>query len=228
VFLGFDPRQPVSYNVAQFSILRRAHRPVWLCPLIAEQLDFQRPGLTPFTWTRFLVPWLCNFQGWAVFMDADVIVVDDIYNIMNGVDQNKAVHVCDTNPAFERGAVMLFNCAHPDNAILTREYVAMANNLHSIGWTKNIGKLDPRWNHLVGYDKPTDEVSLIHYTMGVPAFEETRDCEHADLWIQEAQIMEYAAPWQEIMGPSVHAVEHQGKMVPRYKANGDHRPHQPA
>ena len=74
VFIGYDPRQPVAYNVLQHSIVRHASEPVAITPLILKQLPIERRGLTEFTFSRFLVPYLCGFKGMAVFLDADMVV----------------------------------------------------------------------------------------------------------------------------------------------------------
>ncbi len=187
-----------------------------ICPLVLGTLPIDRQGLTPFTYSRFLVSWLCDYQGWALFLDLDILCVADIAEIFEhgfGDEQRHAVWTVDTDPAYERAAVMLFACGHPDNKVLTPDAVNERGDLHLIGWTKNRGRLSPRWNHLVGYDAPCSDPALIHYTMGVPAHKETQDCEHADLWRQEQRAMNSTQDWQTLMGKSAHVVD--GK--PRYK-----------
>lgn len=219
IFLGFDPRQSVSLNVCQFSLFRRASEPLAITSLVLEQLPLERKGLTPFSFSRFLVPYLCDFHGWALFMDADIIAQDDICDLWRYIDPKKAVIVSEGVKPFERAAVMLFNCGHPDNRVLTPEYVERADNLHVIGWTQNVGFFPERWNHCVGYAEPREDPALIHYTMGVPAFKKTADCEHADKWLAEFRAMNSVATWDELMGPSIHAVEIEGELQPRYKLN---------
>ena len=46
---------------------------------------------TEFSFSRFLVPHLCNYEGWAIFMDCDMMVVDDIKNLWNLRDNKYAV-----------------------------------------------------------------------------------------------------------------------------------------
>jgi len=216
VFIGFDHRQPISYNVLQFSILRRCSVPVSITPLVLPTLPMQRQGLTPFTYSRFLVPYLCGFRGLALFMDLDMLVLDDLAKLE--MEPGKAVMVVDTEPRFERASVMLFDCAHYHNRRLTPEYIEAANDLHVIGWTDRIGFLDKRWNHLVGYDpEPEAKPSIIHYTMGVPVFEETEDSPFAEEWRAEHRLMNSAQPWVTLMGRSVHAAERNGRLVPKYK-----------
>ena len=121
VFIGFDPRQVVSYQLAAFSVVSHATVPVSVTPLILEQLPINRQGLTPFTWSRFLVPWLCNYVGTALFLDADVLVRGDVKELFDRMDDH-AVMVGDVVP-FERASVMLFNCGHEDNAVLDPDYI---------------------------------------------------------------------------------------------------------
>lgn len=56
IFIGYDHRQAVAYNVLQFSLYRRSSRPLAISPLVLPTLPMKRQGLTPFTFSRFLVP----------------------------------------------------------------------------------------------------------------------------------------------------------------------------
>lgn len=217
IFIGYDSRQPVSYNVLQQSILRRSTKPVSITPLCIEQLPFTRTGLTPFTFTRFLVPWLCDFKGWALFLDLDIILLDDIAKLFGLADPTKSVMVSKNAKRFEWASVILFNCDR--NTILTPEYCSTANGLHQISWCpeNDIGDLPREWNHLVGYDKRRNDAKLVHYTQGVPCFPETIDSEYVNEWHETHQVLNSVRPWEELMGNSVHAAVVDGKRVPRYK-----------
>ena len=65
VFIGFDPRQPLAFNVCASSIVRAASKPVAITALTLKTLPIKRQGLTQFTYSRFLVPHLCNYEGRA-------------------------------------------------------------------------------------------------------------------------------------------------------------------
>lgn len=219
IFIGYDPRQAVSYSVASASFVLASRRPVAISPISAELTGLKREGLTPFTWARFLVPYLCGYKGWALFVDADVVCLQDPNDLFEEYDASKAVMVVDAAKQFERAAVMLFNCEHPDNQILTPQYVETANGLHQIRWTQNVGWLDRKWNHLVGYDQPNSAPGIVHYTMGVPCWPQTADCEHSDLWYLVHKAMNSAQSWEEIMGNSVHnGLNDDNEKVPLYKA----------
>lgn len=205
-FIGFDARQIVSYTVLQLSILQKATRPVAIVPLILETLPITRRGLTPFTFSRFLVPYLCGFEGTAIFLDADIMLRDDIHKLAKLNDGKSDVMVVphDGPLAFERSSVMLFNCAKCST--LTPEYVEEPrNNLHDFAWAKKVGDLPKVWNHLVGYEAPDPAAKLAHYTQGVPIFPETAKSEYAAEWLALMAKATSTRSWSEIMGPSVHA-----------------------
>jgi hypothetical protein len=264
VFIGYDCRQPVSYNVLQHSIISQSSQPVAIIPLVIEQLPIHkklcdifgkpvlpdledgngntmphpgglwltgadkplnaakgfwfavRGGLTPFTFTRFLVPYLCNYEGWALFLDIDMLLKDDISKLFALADDKYAVMVSKNVKRFEWASAMLFNCAKCK--ILTPEFVENAQDLHGIAWAneEEIGALPPEWNHLVGYDLPRDDAKLVHYTQGVPCFPETAESEYKKEWMIELKACNSAAPWDVLMGGSVHAAEVGGKMMPKF------------
>ena len=223
IFIGYDSRQPISLNVLQSSLYTRSSKPLAITPLVIEQLPIKRTGLTPFTFSRFLVPWLCDYKGWALFLDLDMVVVDDIAKMFEMADDKYGVMVSKNAIRFEWTSAMLFNCEKCQ--ILTPEYIEEANGLHGISWLdeESIGSLPNDWNHLVGYDEPRDDAKLIHYTQGVPAFPETADSEHAKVWMDEHQRMNSVTNWMELMGNSVHAAELNGQRVPKYKVANDQR-----
>jgi len=203
VFIGYDDRQPVAYNVLQVSIATRSSRPVSVTPLILSQLPITRAGLTPFTFSRFLVPWLCNYEGTALFLDIDMLVLADIAELFDMMDDN-ALMVSKNRLKFEWASAMLFNCGHADNRRLTPEFIETAENLHTIPWTDKVGDLPGEWNHLVMYDEPKP-AKLVHYTAGIPCFPETKDLGYGPEWMNELKAAMAAKSWQTLMAKSVHA-----------------------
>ena len=206
IFIGYDHRQAVAYNVLQHSIIARASRAVTIAPLKLETLPITRTGLTPFTFSRFLVPWLCRFRGKAIFMDADMLVLGDIAELFDLFDSKHAVQVVQLQERFEWASMILFNCAHKDNKQLTPEFVeGTATPLHKVGWTEKIGFLPGEWNHTVLYDAPRPDAKLVHFTGGIPMHPETKGCEYTEQWMQEARDMNTTQTWPGLMGHSVHA-----------------------
>ena len=219
VFIGFDPREAVAYSVLAYSILSRASCPVAITPLALSQLGGvltrERHSLqsTDFSFSRFLTPYLSGYSGWSVFMDCDMLMLDDVAKLYALRDERYAVMVVkhrhdpreevkfldQPQSAYEKknwSSVMLLNNARC--RALTPEYVNTASGLelHQFKWLESdalIGALPSGWNHLVGYDAPRAGVSLVHYTLGGPYFEEYRECEYAAEWFAERDRMLAAA-----------------------------------
>lgn len=204
VFIGYDPRQPIAYNVCAHSVVRHASVPVSITPLILSQLPLKRTGLTEFTYSRFLVPWLCGFRGPAVFMDPDVVVTGDIKELFDQADPLKgSVHVMQEQPKFEWASVMLFNtgCCLK----LTPEFVEdKKNDLFDLKWAGYVAELSEEWNHCVSYQEPKI-ANLYHFTAGIPVWYETRGFGEDLAWQAEAKAMNHTVPWKDLMGNSVHA-----------------------
>lgn len=202
-FVGYDPRQPVAYNVLQHSIHRHAKGRVTVEPLMLDKLPIKRRGLTEFTYTRYLVPYLCGYEGAAVFMDADIVVTGDIAELFAQADPRYAVQVMQEQPRFEWPSVMLFNNSLCD--ALTPQWIDSAESKPAeLDWGE-VGTLPPRWNHLVGTADPAIAANLYHYTQGLPCWEETRGRPEDDHWFEAYQQMNHTVGWRELMGGSVHA-----------------------
>lgn len=201
VFIGYDERQPLSYNVLQHSINEHCSRAVAITALKLSAMPITRFGLTPFTFSRFLVPWLCEYEGHAIFLDADMLVTADIAELwdLRGDDD---VMVVPHKEAFERPSVMLFNNARCK--ALTPHYVQTGDPF-SFTWARKIGALPHEWNHLVGYDEKPDETpKLIHYTAGMPCFEIVEHLGYVDEWGDALRRANSIAPYEAIMGNSIH------------------------
>jgi len=210
IYIGYDHRQAVSYNILQFSLFRHSSKPLALSPLVLPQLPITRQGLTPFTYSRFLVPWLNGFQGWAVFLDIDFLCLADIAELFALCDDRYAAMVSKNEKKFEWASMIMFNCAHPANRVLTPDYIEDPQRCrfpHTMDWLSEdlVGDLPREWNHLVGYDRPRNDAKLVHYTQGMPIFEETSGSEYADQWKLEHQAANQTRGWVELMGHSVHA-----------------------
>ena len=218
VFVGFDPREAVAFHVLSHSIHARASQPVSITPLMLSELrrvlTRERHPLqsTDFSFSRFLTPYLSTYSGWSVFMDCDMLMLDDIATLYALRDARYAVMVVkhDHVPKESRkflnqpqspyqkknwSSVMLFNNSRCQ--ALTPEYVNAASGLalHQFKWLASddlIGALPERWNHLVGYHPPRKEASLVHYTLGGPYFEDYRNCEYAAEWRAEREAMLHA------------------------------------
>lgn len=203
IFIGFDERQPVAFQVLAHSIYRRSSVPVSITPLVLSTLPIKRRGLTDFTYSRYLVPWLCDYKGSAIFMDADMLCLGDIAEIEQHNDKKSSVLLVKNPKRFEWPSFMLFNNEFCEK--LTPEYIEDVRNMpQKFDWANNIGDLPMTWNHIVGYDAPDPGAKLVHYTAGIPCWPETKDCELSVEWNQEAWRSTSTVTWQELMGNSVH------------------------
>jgi hypothetical protein len=210
VFVGYDHRQSVAYNVLQHSLHTRSSRPVSITPLALNTLPMTRQGLTPFTFSRFLVPWLCGFRGVGLFLDLDMLIRGDIAELFGEADEGYAASVVKNSERFEWASAILFNCGHPANAVLTPDYVDDPERCvapHMLDWLHEdlVGSLPPAWNHTVGYDATNPQAKLVHYTQGVPHHPEVAGCEFEKEWIAEREAMCASWNWTSLMANSVHA-----------------------
>lgn len=212
VFIGYDPRQPIAYNIAQYSVVRNASQPVAVTPLILDQLPITRRGLTEFTFSRFLVPYLTDFKGVSMFMDPDMIVTGDVCELMDSVDiAESSVFVVKDQPEFEWPSMMVFS--GPKCRKLTPKYVENADNvLFDFDWAMNVGELPSEWSLPIGY-REQGPAHLFHYTMGLPIWDETKGIFPLaeDIFFQTFHEAISSVTWDELMGGSVHA-EHLRKL----------------
>lgn len=212
IFIGYDPKETPAYHVLAHSILRQASVPVAITPLARTQLsqvytrERSATESTEFSITRFLVPYLCGYDGPAVFLDCDMLVQADITELLLHavVNPDKAVLVCqhDYTPsdttkflgqpqtAYPRknwSSVMVFNTQHC--RALTPAYVNTASGLelHRFLWTTDdqIGSLPLEWNWLVDEYAPNATAKNLHWTTGGPWFTDYALATHAERWYAE-------------------------------------------
>ena len=207
--VGFDARETIAYHVFCQSVLEKTSLPVSFLPLVEQSLDGYREnhqdGSNRFTYTRFLTPFLMNFEGWAIFADGDMVCKRDIAELWKLRDSSKALQVVkhdyltksstkylgnknENYPRKNWSSVILWNCGHPENRCLTPDFVSSKNGsfLHRFQWLADalIGELDKEWNWLaIEYDD-NPSASLIHYTLGTPCFRDYWDCASSEHWHQ--------------------------------------------
>lgn len=218
IFIGYDSRETVAYHVCAQSIMEHSSVPVSITPLRLSNLksifDRQRDPhqLTDFSFTRFLVPYLCDFKGWGLFIDGDMLIREDIANLWKLKNPLHSIMVVqhpeikgahtflgNTIPSFPRfnwSSVMLFNNSNCTQ--LTPEYLNVADyhELHQFKWIKNdseIGALPQKWNHLVGYHESNNDVALVHWTLGGPYLgKKYENVEYANEWFAMCEKTLYA------------------------------------
>jgi len=210
IYIGYDEVEIVAYHTLSQSIIKHASGPVRISPICSKHFRkfFNRPRdekqSNDFSFTRFLVPYLNNYDGYAIFMDCDMMLKTDIYEVLNEIDTNNAISVVqhDYTPsdtvkylnkvqyAYPRknwSSFVVWNCSHQKNRKLTPSFVKSASGLelHRFTWLLDteIGDLDINWNWLVGdYINPPEEVKNVHWTIGGPYFQEYSDVDYSDEW----------------------------------------------
>ena len=208
VFIGYDSKEKVAYNVLSHSIIQNSTKPVSITPIALNNLkdDFVRErnnlSSTEFSFSRFIIPHLMNYQGWALFMDCDMLMFEDIAELWRMRDDRYAIQVCKHDyvpkektkflgqvqtayPKKNWSSFMLMNCKKCTT--LTPDYVNKASGLelHQFKWLESedlIGKLPLEWNWLVGEYEHKEDVKNVHYTEGGPWFEDYKDCDYSQDW----------------------------------------------
>lgn len=212
VFIGYDTRESMAYHVFSQSIIDSATTPVALHPLSLKALRGQytethTDGSNAFIYSRFLVPYLMGYKGWAIFADGDMVCVGDIAELWGLREDKYAAMVVKHNyttkhdqkyigtsmqtvnttyPRKNWSSVILWNCGHPSNAMLTPKYIMASTGamLHRFQHLKDeeIGGLSVDWNWLSQETGENPQAKLIHYTLGVPAIKHYEDCAQANHW----------------------------------------------
>ncbi len=210
VFVGFDVRQPIAAQVAMYSVYRNCSAPVSMTPLVLSQLPIKRVGLSQFTYSRFLVPYLSGYDGISIFLDSDVLVRGDLAELLAYplMEPKTPVFVVKGSKKFEWASVMVFN--NKLCQMLTPSYIDNPKlNPLAFEWAHTVGELPNVWNHLVGYDAPDPDAKLVHLTMGIPVWEETKHCEFADEWHAVMKASASTCSFHQLMGKSVHPIARQ-------------------
>ncbi len=207
IAIGYDPRESVAYHTFCQSIIDHATAPLAFTPLALNTLSDYREthtdGSNTFIYSRFLTPSLFNFEGWAIFADGDMICRDDIAKLWALRDDSKALmcvqhdyktkqskkYLGNANVDYPRknwSSVILWNCGHSANRILTPKFIMSQNGafLHRFKWLDDsqIGKIPKEWNWLATEYPDNEEACLVHYTLGTPCFKDYRDSEMANHW----------------------------------------------
>lgn len=217
IFIGYDPREAVAYHVCVNSIIRHAKAPVAITPLALNTLhDYQEThadGSNQFIYSRFLLPHLTDYSGWALFIDGDMVLRQDIGALWALRDESKAVmcvqhdyktsahgkYLGSKNQDYPRknwSSVVLWNCGHPANRVVTPGFVESGTGaqLHRFTWLSDdqIGSLPKVWNWLPQEFGPNPDASLLHWTLGTPCFHEYADDAMASEWHRERLLADYS------------------------------------
>lgn len=243
VFIGYDVREVAAYEVCRWSMIRRTSVPLEFHGLSMAALTYQKwydrpyrteggrridlvdgkPFATDFAFTRFLVPALCDYEGWALFCDCDFLFMADPGELLGYRNDLYAAMVVQHDyrprdsvkmdgqdqqhyPRKNWSSLILWNCGHPSNRALTPEAVSTRPGswLHQFQWLKDkeIGELPEAWNWLEGWSPRSIKPKAVHFTSGGPWFPAYANVGYADEWRFERDSMRPATmELQECLSP---------------------------
>lgn len=207
VYVGYDPREKVAFYTFCESLIAKSSNLLRITPLALHHFDEYEErhsdGSNEFIYSRFLVPYLSNFDGFSIFFDGDMLIRTDISDLLDLIDPNYAVQVVKHNykTKFEKkylgsinenyprknwSSVIIFNNSHPKHRVLTPEFIASSTGkfLHRFSWLddSDIGELPLDWNWLVSEYPANDEAKLWHFTIGTPCFKDFAVQDGSDDW----------------------------------------------
>lgn len=217
IFVGYDNREAIAYHTCCNSIIRHSTKPIAITPLALNNLndykESHQDGSNQFIYSRFLVPHLMDYKGWALFIDGDMIFLDDVSKLFDLKDESKAIMVVKHNyktkmpikylgaknedyPKKNWSSVILWNCSHPANQIINPEFIQVASGaqLHRFTWLTDdlIGELPIEWNWLPDEFGENKNAKLLHYTLGTPCFVDFAKTPMADKWHKERILTQYS------------------------------------
>ena len=223
LFVGHDDREAVGTHVFVSSVLKHSSVPVAIIPLHKPMLRRAfggdvGEGTNAFTMSRFLIPFLMDWRGKAVFMDgADMLCRWDLAELEALRDPYAAVQVVkhdyqtnaprkyvgtemeSDNTDYRRknwASVMLINCAHYAWRRMTPSTLLKGNKLEALSFSwcpdQYIGDLPIAWNWLVDEYGPSETAKVLHWTQGVPLFQHYSHMPHADEWFAALKQVNHA------------------------------------
>lgn len=188
IFIGSEPKTKIFCDVLMFSIRRRTSKPVEFTVMDGTDSRFAVPESlkqgTGFSYRRWLIPRACNFTGRAIYMDADQLVLHDVWDLWTKPDTLPGpAGACawltyqpdkySTRP-WAQTSVMVINCHdagsswcfRPDELFAWSKqhaershYVAL---MHCAYLSPEPVQIENNWNALNTYEK--GKTKLAHFT----------------------------------------------------------------
>lgn len=206
LFVGQDSREWVGLNVFCSSVWGRTSESVSITPIHGPT-----DGTNAFTLSRFNIPALCDYRGFALWADgSDMVCLADIAELWALRDPFKAVQVVQHDyqtqhpvkylgqknedyPRKNWSSLMLINCAHYAWRHIEK---FSPQELHRFSFLpeKAIGDLPPEWNVLVG--EQSGPAKILHYTIGLPIWKPYQSWPESIKWHEELKTMLGYAQWE--------------------------------
>ncbi|MEL6431773.1 MAG: PqqD family peptide modification chaperone [Planctomycetota bacterium] len=185
VFVGTDPRQTRAEVALEYSIRKHTSGPVEVV-----WMDHSRGGIwdgwnigrergpaaipvqggstswaTEFTCFRFAIPHASGFEGRAIYLDSDMIVLGDLRELLETPMTHPvmATEACPATMLFDCGAIGRFDWWPPLHELRTQGE-QLQDHMERIMRHCGVGELDPKWNCHDGVGFDPASTRIVHYT----------------------------------------------------------------
>ncbi len=218
IYVGTDRSQLFAVKVLEHSIARNTDLEVNVIPMheleYGKPKDLRQQQRTGFSFTRFCIPKLNNYQGKAIYVDADMLVLKDIKELWNldfgenhilvqeELPDQHSKPTGDLDPTLKRvnkrvkqSSVMLLDCSKLDWNIeqiikdldeWKYSYDDLMFKLCLVDENKVGYKVPFRWNSL---EHLAPETCLIHYTDMYTQPWVYSGNPHEEVWLDEVRLM---------------------------------------
>ena len=126
--------------------------------------------VTPFSGFRWGIPAFCNYEGRAIYMDGDVIVLSDIAKLWNHPFNRNSIAVAKGKPLINRLCVALWDCNKAKKILPAIDEIKNDPAAHGRLMKliqkkpKLITPFNDSFNCLDGEDLPISDIRILHYT----------------------------------------------------------------
>ena len=219
IYLGYDSSHSEIFDIAEASIHKSVEKHVdkmGYCheffhdyKVEVKKLDIAEIDVynreyanqsTEFTYSRFLIPYLENYEGFSFFIDDDYLWQWNPLSLFYFLDPKNALACVqydfnthddtkfngEKNVSYPKklwSSMMIFNNGHEDCRKLTPEVVNTESGkyLHQFEWTDMISKIPHDKIATEGYETEVKQSHhAVHYTRGGPWIK-GMDCEHINM-----------------------------------------------
>lgn len=180
VFIGTEPKTEIARKVLQYSIKKFTSSKVEFFPMMGEDWILRPPsGIgTGFSLFRWDIPKRCDYKGFAIYLDADQLVLYDIKDLWES-DIHYPNEKCSCwctyrNPRTPETSVMLIDCEKakfnqdPLDKILKILNTQSNRNtyikvMHALNHQHIPQQIPESWNSLNKFER--DKTKLLHFTI---------------------------------------------------------------
>jgi len=210
IFIGYDKQFEKNLKVQINSIVKNTNEKIEFHLLIyndLKQILYREKSpnqSTESAFTRWLVPYLSDYQGWSLYMDSDMYCRNDIQKLFNCRNEKYSVMVVKNKILYVKekkfnnkkqinydrknwSSLILFNNSKCKKLNLNYINTETGLNLHQFKWLQDseIGELNKDWNHLVGINESNPNAKIVHWTLGGPWFNGCEKVEFSDEWFND-------------------------------------------